>query len=215
MCRPILLRPVLYSFRRCPYAMRARLGLAKAGIAVELREILLKDKPQHMLDVSPKGTVPVLILGNGEVLDESLDILTWACDCIGDAGWEASVAAHHWVGYLDGYFKLYLDRYKYSNRDDIALSHEARSACCNFLCQLDQHLASNQYIQGEHFGALDAAILPFIRQFAGVDSDWFAAQKWEHLIDWLDRGVASKLFVSVMRKNSVWKSGQDTVIEYW
>ena len=209
--------PVLYSFRRCPYAMRARLALAVSDQAHELREVLLKNKPAAMLAASPKATVPVLVLPGGEVIAESLDIMRWALARNDPAHWlsppggsleemESLICAN------DGAFKQQLDRYKYPNRypqesaDDatgFALKH--RDAAAAWLAQLDARLD-----QGWLFGArpslADMALLPFVRQFAHTDPAWFAAQPWPRMQAWLAAFETSELYLRVMHKHAPWQS---------
>ena len=171
--------PVLYSFRRCPYAIRARLALAATRTEVELREVVLRNKPEHMVELSPKATVPVLWKQDDSVLEESLDIMEWALHASGDAvGWlrspeEAPGLPEHLVAENDGPFKFNLDRYKYPDRYDNVDGLEHRSAAEDFLRQLEDRLSASPFLQGPSFGWSDAAILPFIRQFANTDREWF------------------------------------------
>ena len=165
--------PLLYSFRRCPYAMRARMALAAAEIELRLREIILRDKPAHMLELSPKGTVPVLELPDGTVIDESRDVMDWALAQADPQGWlthqdEALIEA------FDGDFKHHLDRYKYATRyaDEGADALENRAACFEILKGLEEKLADD-WVAGAAPGYTDIAILPFIRQFRIADMAWF------------------------------------------
>jgi glutathione S-transferase len=212
--------PVLYSFRRCPYAMRARLALAASGQPHELREILLRAKPAAMLLASPKGTVPVLVLPDGAVIDESLDIMRWALERHDPASWlapreaspgemDALIAAN------DGDFKRQLDRYKYPNRypqesgDDAAgfgLKH--RSDAAVWLAQLDARLDTG-WLFGAQPSLADMAILPFVRQFAHTDAGWFAAQPWPRLQAWLAAFEDSALYAGVMQKQHPWQPASD------
>jgi glutathione S-transferase len=178
--------PILWSFRRCPYAMRARLAIAAAGITVELREILLRDKPAAFLAVSDKATVPVLQCTDGRVIDESRDIMLWALDQHDPEGWRAPLDADSghvdaFFDRLDGPFKTHLDRYKYASRfdPDAALTHRTTGAAT--LADFDQLLASQPALSGAHLALLDFASLPFVRQFRIADPDWFQAQPWPHL----------------------------------
>ncbi len=212
--------PVLYSFRRCPYAMRARLALSVSGQAHELREIVLKNKPADMLLASPKGTVPVLVLPGGEVIDESLDIMRWALARNDPAQWlSPSGVSPEEINALiagnDGEFKQHLDRYKYPNRyagessgdaAGFALSH--RNDAANWLVQLDARLGDGWLLGGKACLA-DMAILPFIRQFAHTDADWFAAQPWRRLQGWLAAFEASELYAGVMQKHAPWQPARD------
>ena len=165
--------PVLYSFRRCPYAMRARLALAVSGTRGELREVRLSAKPQAMLAASPKGTVPVLVLPGGTVLDESLDIMRWALTNRDPEGWLARDDAGL-IAMNDGPFKHDLDRYKYPERYGVdAGAH--REGGLAFLREIDRRLAHTAQLCGAARGLTDAAIMPFVRQFAAVDREWFGA----------------------------------------
>jgi len=204
--------PVLYSFRRCPYAMRARLALQASGIQVELREIELKNKPTDMLQASPKGTVPVLVLPNGQVIDQSLEIMHWALQQHDPKAWLPQTAAAMQdtlaaIALNDGAFKQALDRYKYPGRHGLAdgLAHRAQGAA--ILQGWELSLATHAFLQGAHWGLQDAAIAPFVRQFAHTDPEWFAAQPWPHLQRWLAAFEASGTFAAVMHKHPVWGAG--------
>jgi len=201
--------PVLYSFRRCPYAMRARLALQVAGQAVEHREIELKHKPAAMLQASPKGTVPVLVLTDGAVLEESLDIMRWALERHDPQAWlpaDAAIRQDAWalIAQDDGDFKFHLDRYKYPHRYELADGFEHRAQAAEFLEALALRLTASAYLSGPHFGMTDAAILPFVRQFAHTDKAWFAQQDWPALAQWLAAFEASAGFAQVMEKHPVW-----------
>jgi len=206
--------PVLYSFRRCPYAMRARLALAVSKQPCELREVVLKNKPAEMLAASPKGTVPVLVLPGGEVLEESLDIMRWALARNDPAQWLSPPAGSldnmlALIAGNDGDFKRHLDRYKYPNRypqesesDAAGFALKHRSEAARWLAQLDARLADG-WLMGTRASLADVAILPFVRQFAHTDADWFAAQPWPRLQSWLAAFEASDLFERVMIKYAV------------
>ena len=202
-------QPILYSFRRCPYAMRARLAIAYAGVTVELREIELRNKPQAMLLISPKGTVPVLQLENGKVLDESLDIMLWALQQNDPEHWlkVASLAnAKALVRRNDEKFKYYLDRYKYADRYPVYSELYYRQQGELFLADLEGLLTQSVFLCGEHFSLADAAILPFIRQFCAVDPLWFKASPYPLLRQWLNHFLASSLFKQVMTKYPYWQA---------
>ena len=199
--------PTLWSFRRCPYAMRARLALASAGVEVELREIVLRNKPQAFLETSPSATVPCLN-ADGQVIDESLDIMVWALkqhdpDALLDmppAGWDL-------IATSDGPFKQALDHTKYATRyPDLDPTIELEKASA-FLRGLDAQLAGQQWLFGAKPTLADLAILPFVRQFAFIDRAWFDAQDWPNLRGWLDRFLDSALFGNVMFKYSPWEDG--------
>ncbi|WP_072247754.1 glutathione S-transferase [Roseibaca calidilacus] len=196
--------PVLYSFRRCPYAIRARLALAASGVQVELREILLRDKPSAFLAASPSGTVPCLVTGDG-VLDESLDIMLWALGQSDPEGWlEMPPSGQDWIAQNDGPFKHALDRVKYASRYPEKDAHTYRAKACAHLATLDAAL--NNWLF-DHPTLADYAILPFIRQFAFIDKTWFDAQPWPRLHAWLARFLASDRFGAVMAKRPVWAEG--------
>lgn len=200
--------PVLFSFRRCPYAMRARLAIAEAGVVVDLREIELRNKPQEMLAVSPKGTVPVLALANGSVIDESLDIMFWALAQNDPVGWLETAHlndAKQLIAWNDGEFKYHLDRYKYADRYPEFSGPHYRQQGELFLTELELRLNQNQYLCGHHFSLADAAILPFIRQFAAVDANWFERSPYPAIRQWLNHFLASELFAVVMTKYPPWK----------
>lgn len=202
--------PILYSYRRCPYAMRARMALKVAGIAVEIREISLRNKPAHMLNISPKGTVPVLLLPEGTVLEESLDIMLWALK--DDA---LQVNSHALFSALieenDGSFKQALDCYKYPERYPQKPQLEYRQQGEVFLQKLEDLLSKNDCLTGVTPSLADIAIFPFIRQFAAVDSDWFAGDEmnrppYPKLSAWLSGLVESELFISIMQKQAVYQA---------
>jgi len=201
--------PVLYSFRRCPYAMRARLALLAADQAVEHRETVLKNKPGEMLRVSPKGTVPVLVLANGKVLEQSLDIMRWALERNDPQGWleaDEKTQKDAWalIAQNDGEFKIHLDRYKYPHRYGLANGVVHRELARGFLQQLEARLAKGGFLYGSRVGLSDAAIAPFVRQFAHTDKAWFAQQDWPALARWLADFEASEAFAKVMEKHPVW-----------
>ncbi|QDY71066.1 glutathione S-transferase [Qingshengfaniella alkalisoli] len=196
--------PILYSFRRCPYAMRARLAIAAAGQKVELREVVLRDKPQAFLSASPSATVPCLVTGAG-VIDESLDIMKWALDRSDPNHWLAMPEeGWGWIERADGPFKRALDRTKYAARYPDEDPAENRDAASEFLQSLDDQ------IDGWLFDApsiADFAILPFVRQFAYIDKAWFDDQPWPSLSEWLERFLASDRLAAVMRKYPQWVEG--------
>ena len=195
--------PILYSFRRCPYAMRARLAIAVSRVAVELREIKLSAKPQAMLEASPKGTVPVVVLPAGRVIDQSLDVMHWALGQNDPEGWlERDNAAL--IERNDGPFKHHLDRYKYPERhgSDAVAHRDSRLA---FLADLDSRLAEHGQLCGKERGLADMAVMPFVRQFAATDPVWFDSQPLPHLQRWLAAHLESGLFESVMGKVAPWR----------
>lgn len=200
--------PVLYSFRRCPYAMRARLALAASGQRCELREVELKRKPPEMLAASPKGTVPVLVLADGTVIDQSLDIMRWALAAHDPLRWLQPGDTEALVAACDDHFKPQLDRYKYPGRFADAVQAEAREQGARFLRELEARLAASAFLLGADASLADAALMPFVRQYAMVEPAWFEAQPWPRLRAWLADWIASPLFDSVMRKNPPWRSGE-------
>ncbi len=189
--------------------MRARLALQAAGQAVEHREIVLKNKPSEMLRVSPKGTVPVLVLADGAVLEQSLDIMRWALERSDPLGWlggDETKRQNTWalIAENDGEFKHHLDRYKYPHRYGLADGVAHRDLARGFLSRLQDQLALDGFLSGPRFGLADAAIAPFVRQFAHTDAAWFGAQAWSHLAQWLADFEASAAFAQVMEKHPVW-----------
>ncbi|MDP3210209.1 glutathione S-transferase [Methylotenera sp.] len=198
--------PILYSYRRCPYAMRARMALKYAGIAIEIREISLRDKPAHLLEVSPKATVPVLVLLDGAVLEQSLDIMHWALQQHDMDGWllADSEQTQQLIAENDTSFKQALDRYKYAIRFPEQSMEDYRSQGEAFLAKLEQRLTQTNFLMGEQVSLADIAIFPFIRQFSAVDADWFASTPYVRLKAWLSLLVESELFNSIMGKYSVY-----------
>jgi glutathione S-transferase len=215
--------PILYSFRRCPYAMRARLAIRGSALQVELREVLLRKKPPEMLLISPKGTVPVLQLPDGQVVDESIDIVWWALNQSDPLGWlnfttEQTKAGKGLIEINDTAFKNALDHYKYPNRyADIKEeahqpAHYYRQQGEQFLQTLEANLSQHRYLLGEKISFADIAIFPFIRQFAHVDSDWFYTTNYHHLQQWLKAFLESELFLSVMQKHPTWQSDDQVTL---
>jgi glutathione S-transferase len=193
--------PTLYTFRRCPYAIRARLAIAVSGVVVTQHEVDLRDKPEAMLAISPKGTVPVLQLVDGTVIEESLDIMRWALQQNDPENWLVNNDMHSALfEQNDTSFKRDLDHYKYPNRFPETSIENYRAACEKFVQSLDNRLASSAFLTGGKFAFADAAIVPFIRQFAQVDKEWFYQSHHHHVIKWLDQILASALFVEVMKK---------------
>jgi glutathione S-transferase len=209
--------PVLYSFRRCPYAMRARLALYASGAAVELREVSLRDKPSSMLAASPKGSVPVLVLPDGQVIDESWDIMLWALHRHDPDGWLGENDSHvdaaiQLISENDTTFKYHLDRYKYPERYPEYSQSHYRSEAETFLLKLENRLEASRFLLGDDSSVADAALFPFIRQFAGVDKDWFAQSHYPAMQRWLEEFLDSAAFLAVMAKYSIWHPGDPPVI---
>lgn len=196
--------PLLYSYRRCPYAMRARMALLQADRAVQVHEIVLRDKPASLLAISPKGTVPVLHLPDGGVIEESWDIMRWAFDGRDTGGWWSRAQSQDGIELLqrvDGPFKRLLDRYKYPERftDGGPAGPSARDAARDdLLLALEGRLCSRPQLGGELPCALDLAVFPFVRQFAGVDAAWFARQALPWVQRWLQGWLDSSLFIACM-----------------
>ena len=206
--------PILYSFRRCPYAMRARLALAVSGQRCALREVILRNKPAEMTLISPKGTVPVMLLPNGQIIEESLEIMHWALNKSDPEGWLAPLDQERenidsLIAENDGSFKNNLDRYKYPTRYDISDALHYRSQGEKFLKKLDSILLETQHLSGNNFTFADAAIVPFIRQFANNDRQWFDALDLSGIQTWLQTILESDRFLKVMFKYPVWESGMD------
>ena len=204
--------PVLYSFRRCPYAMRARLALAHAGLACELREINLRNKPQALLDASAKGTVPVLVLANGTVIDQSLDVMLHALQSNDPDGWLAPTQGNlkdmlALIGRNDSFFKQALDRCKYPERYTAEEVNQAQTDAITWLSALDEQLADTGYLFGQHPSLADMALRPFVRQFARIDEAQWSEQPWPHLQGWLQRWIDSALFAEIMETYPGWVPG--------
>lgn len=204
--------PILYSFRRCPYAMRARLALQASRVEVELRDIVLRDKPAALLQASPKATVPVLVLPDGQVLEQSLDIMLWALGQSDPQHWlpgadEQRARALAQIERNDGPFKQALDRYKYPARFGLAQGLAAQGEAAQVLQDWEQQLQQSPFLNGAHWGLSDAAIAPFVRQFAHVDSAWFSQQNWPRVNQWLVEFERSEAFAAVMHKQPLWKVG--------
>ena len=194
--------PILYSFRRCPYAMRARMALLVSEVPFELREVVLRDKPAAMLAASPKATVPVLVLESGEVIDESIDIMRWALRQNDPEHWLAGDDAEL-IERFDDRFKHHLDRYKYPDRHH-ADPVEHRIAGLALLGELEQRPVPHANLCRETRALADIAVLPFVRQFAAVDRAWFDAQPVPRVQGWLARHVASPLFDRAMVRLPRW-----------
>jgi len=204
--------PILYSFRRCPYAMRARAAIISSGLSVELREVELRNKPESMLVASSKGSVPVLVLPDGKVIDESWDIMLWALRQNDPHGWLGENECHAkaalpWVTENDTTFKHCLDRYKYPQRFPETSQIAYRTECEQFLHKLEQRLSTTHHLLCETFSVADAALLPFVRQFVAVDNEWFSTAPYPNVRAWLNKFTSSELFILVMQKFSVWKPG--------
>mgnify|MGYP001811706140 CR=1 FL=1 len=204
------MRPILYSFRRCPYAMRARMAIAASNMTCEIREVSLKNKPDHMVTASPKATVPVMVLPDGTVIDQSLDIMLWSLGQNDPLGWLAPAIGNldamlGLIGQTEDPFKTHLDRYKYSVRYEDADPAHHRAEAVKFLEALDNRLEDTIHLFGDRPALADYAIFPFIRQFANTDRDWFDALSLPALQAWLATHLASDLFESIMAKRDFWQ----------
>jgi glutathione S-transferase len=204
--------PVLYTFRRCPYAMRARLAIQSSGQPVALQEILLKDKPAPFLAVSPKGTVPVVQDGE-RVIEESRDVMLWALGRNDPEGWlDMPDEGFALIDACDGPFKAALDHTKYAVRYPELDEAEEREKALTFLRDLDARLQQTSFLMGNRRTLADMAILPFVRQFANTDRAWFDTQGLMALTTWLDDFLRSDRFRGIMTKYPPWQEGQDQVI---
>lgn len=194
--------PLLYTFRRCPYAIRARLAIAVAGMTVTEREVSLREKPAEMLAISPKGTVPVLQLADGSVIEESIDIMRWVLAQHDPDHWLEVDAneAETLILINDAEFKRVLDHYKYPNRYPERSATDYRREGERFLATLEARLTVQTFLGGGQIRWVDAAIFPFIRQFAAVDPAWFSSAPYPNLRHWLEEWLASPLFLKVMAK---------------
>lgn len=205
--------PVLYSFRRCPYAIRARMALAHSGVQVELREVVLRDMPAAMLEVSPKATVPVLVTPDGIVREESLDIVDWALARNDPDNWRLDAntlqaeLAYQLIGENDNAFKESLDRYKYAERYPEHPLEYYRELGEQFLTRLEMKLQTQAWLAGDAISVADICIFPFVRQFAHVDRGWFDSAPYPALQAWLDVWLDSELFTGVMQKYPQWQPG--------
>ena len=188
--------------------MRARLAIANSTIKVELREIVLRNKPQALLDASPKGTVPVLLLAD-TIIDESLDIMYWALSINDPDNWLSTSLKEdiqQLMQWNDGDFKYYLDRYKYADRypENDALFYRAQAE--RFIIELENRLSKFSFLCSNHCCLADMAIFPFIRQFANVNPEWFQGSQYQHLNHWLKQQIESELFIAIMEKYPIWKT---------
>ncbi len=209
--------PILYTFRRCPYAMRARFVLRYTFKSIELREIKLQNKPTDFLNISQKGTVPVLIISKKEVLDESLNIMMWCLEGsrnpnVIDLKNNLPNDFLDQINYIDHEFKTNLDKYKYPNKFEISNKFIFRDKNVNFLKYLDDKLKNTMFLNSNKIGLLDYAIFPFIRQFRNVDIDWFENLKLSFLNNWYLSIVESEEFFDIMKKYKVWDAKDKPII---
>ena len=208
--------PILYSYRRCPYAMRARMALYLSAIQVEQREIVFWNKPAPMLEASPKGTVPVLVLADGRVIDESRDIMLWAFEHASQLGnqacsnWlpqerESRQKMDRWIDQNDDEFKEWLDRYKYADRFPEQEAAIYRQGGEQFLQAVEQALSVQAYLLGDALTMTDIALFPFVRQFVNVDKVWFESADYPKLKAWLSELLESAFFLAVMKNRPAWE----------
>ena len=201
---------VLYSFRRCPYAIRARIALRYAGIKVELREVELKNKPESMLQLSAKGTVPVLLESDGNVIDESLDIMLWALSQSDTEQWICEKTKPDSLALIeenDNIFKHWLDRYKYFDRYPEHPQDYYLSQCLEFIAELEAALEEREFLLERNIKLADVAIFPFVRQFAFVDKTKFDLLPFPKVQRWLAYFLNHELFMSSMKKFKPWQEG--------
>lgn len=207
--------PILYSFRRCPYAIRARLAINISKTKIELREVNLSDKPEKLLACSPKGTVPVLQLTDGIIIDESRDIMLWALNNQDPENWLVNEAAdknetNRLIDYNDNKFKQHLDHYKYFDRYPEQSMAFYREQGEFFIRELEEKLNKTKYLIGDNITLVDMAIFPFIRQYAYVDKDWFDQTKYKKLQYWLSHLLETPLFQKTMKKHPIWLGRENT-----
>ena len=189
--------------------MRARMALAASGAEVMLREVLLKDKPAELLAASPKATVPVLVLSDGRVIEESLDVMQWALEYRDPLGWLDNAALESdWISACDGDFKQWLDRYKYAERYPEHTAEDYRQNAEAFIERLEDQLSGSEWVSGDAANVVDVALFPFIRQFAGVDPSWWQQAPYPKVSQWLENWLNSALFSAIMDKYPRWESGQ-------
>ena len=200
-------RPTCYTFRRCPYAMRARMAIDYSGIDVEYREIALRNKPPQMLAASPKGTVPVLIDTDDQVIDESLAIMDWCLQQSDPDHWQdpsTQLTMDALIQDNDHIFKHWLDRYKYAVRFPEHSEQYYRQQAETFIASLEQKLTNNPWLMGAHITHADIAIFPFVRQFSMVDHVWFTQAEYPQVKRWLEYFLASSRFQRIMQKRPAW-----------
>ena len=199
-------KPLLFSYRRCPYAMRARMALLSCGIDFDIFEISLKDKPKQMIEISPKGTVPVFVYKD-LVLDESIDIMNWATEQKNNTSIKINPNDLAIIKTLiksnDGEFKNKLDLYKYTSNKEASLKIRYRKECEVYIRNINERLETHKYLLSNKFGYLDMAIFPFIRQFFNVDLKWFEEASYNNLNNWVERISISDLFIQVMKKPEI------------
>ncbi|GAA5131820.1 glutathione S-transferase [Thalassotalea piscium] len=209
--------PILYSLRNCPYAMRARIAIYRSSVPIELRDIVLKNKPKEMLLASPKGTVPTLVLPSGKVVDESLDVMLWALNTNDPYGLLGAnkEQLHNMLTLIhrfDHEFKQALEQYKCAKRYHEANIEQCREKCELYIQEIEQRLNKGNYLINTEESLADIAILPFIRQFARVERQWYLQSPYPNLKKWLKHYLQSAMFTKVMAKYPLWKLSSEPVI---
>ena len=198
--------PILYSFRRCPYAMRARMAIWASGSAVSLREVVLRNKPAALVEASPKATVPVLVLANGSVIEESIAIMDWALEQNDPKSWgDATPDTAALISACDEGFKGWLDKYKYADRHPEQSAVHYREQAEGFIADLEQRLSEQRWLGGGQATRADVAVFPFVRQFAGVDPTWWLNAPYPAVRTWLNDWLVSDTFTGVMAKYPPWQ----------
>lgn len=217
-------RPILYSLRNCPYAMRARLAIFKSKLTVELRDVVLSNKPKAMLTASAKGTVPIIVLPSGQVIDESLSIMLWALNendpnyLLGDLTTERQNKSCHLpemltlIQVFDDQFKGALEQYRCAKRYHEKNIEECRIACEVYIKQLEQRLSHHNYLFDNNESLADIALMPFIRQFAKVERQWYLQSPYPNVRRWLNSYLQSATFTKVMAKYPTWSPAENTVL---
>ena len=209
--------PIFYSFKRCPYAMRARMALYLSKTVVELREVSLRNKPQSMLEISPKGTVPVLLLDDGSVIDESIEIIEWCIkkkkDMFKDTlKKEQELFVEDTIKLFDEKFKFHLDRYKYATRYEDVDEILHRDSCVEILKTMEKKISKNKFFYTNHVNKIDICILPFIRQFRIANPEWFDRQnEFPKVQKWLDSFLKSSILEEIMVSHEVWKEDNPAI----
>lgn len=210
--------PVLYSLRNCPYAMRARIAIFKAKQTVILRDLVLTNKPKEMLVASPKATVPTLVFNNGDVLDESLEVMLWALnasdpdDLLHQNKGNSFADMLKLIHVFDHEFKVSLEQYKCAKRYQENNVEECRLECEQYIQQLEQRLTQHQFLMSNKESLADIALLPFIRQFARIERQWYLQSPYPHLRQWLNNYLQSPMFTKVMAKYPLWLENQELVL---
>ena len=209
--------PILYSFKRCPYAMRARMALYLSKTVVEHREVSLRDKPQSMLEISPKGTVPVLILDDGNVIDESIEIIEWCIKKKKNIFTETlnsdqELFTEDAIKLFDEKFKFHLDRYKYATRYEDVDEILHRESCVEILKTMENKISNKIFFYTDHLNKIDICILPFIRQFRIANPEWFDNHiEFPKVQKWLDNFLKSSILKEIMVSHEVWKKNNPAI----